>query len=335
TLRVAVLTAPRRFLGSSEGPTLDASTTASTSARASVSPSPVTRSIPRDLDTSTTSTSRALRRCTTREPAVPVAPMTAIFMSFRSSFSRTPKRATSRDVSPETADQASGGEAPRKSGRGQAGERSSDRRRAPAWSTLRVQSGPYMSRFSVGDGPHGDPANFRSAVRTGQPPGDRLRPGGFGKLNPRRRRAGLGLPKSAGHEGLRPGQVETSIMRLSQAVEWTLHSCVNLAWVQGPVPAARLARLYQLPAAYLNKQLQALVRADILVSVPGAHGGFRLARDPADISLLDVVVAVEGPEEAFRCTQIVQRGPGGDPNVDYRHFCAISQSMRRADLAWR
>ncbi|WP_028850307.1 RrF2 family transcriptional regulator [Thermocrispum municipale] len=124
-------------------------------------------------------------------------------------------------------------------------------------------------------------------------------------------------------------------MRLSQAVEWTLHSCVNLAWVQGPVPAARLARLYQLPAAYLNKQLQALVRADILVSVPGAHGGFRLARDPADISLLDVVVAVEGSEEAFRCAQIVQRGPGGDPNVDYRHFCAIAQSMRRADLAWR
>src|SRR5690606_19805589 len=38
TLRVAVVTAPRRFLGSSEGPTLDASTTASTSARASVSP---------------------------------------------------------------------------------------------------------------------------------------------------------------------------------------------------------------------------------------------------------------------------------------------------------
>src|SRR5690606_25857007 len=150
TLRVAVVTAPRRFLGSSEGPTLDASTAASTSARASVSPSPGTRSIPRDLDTSTTSTSRALRRCTTREPAVPVAPMTAIFMSFRSSFSRTPKRATSRDVSPETADQASGGEAPRRSGRGQAGERSSDRRRAPAWSTLRVQSGPYMSRFSVG-----------------------------------------------------------------------------------------------------------------------------------------------------------------------------------------
>jgi DNA-binding IscR family transcriptional regulator len=51
--------------------------------------------------------------------------------------------------------------------------------------------------------------------------------------------------------------------------------------------------------------------------------------------LLDVVVAIEGPDEAFRCEQLLKRRPGADPKVDYRQACLISQAMRRADLAWR
>lgn len=124
-------------------------------------------------------------------------------------------------------------------------------------------------------------------------------------------------------------------MRMGQGVEWALHSCVNLAWAGGPVPTGRLAGIYELPSAYLNKQLQALVRAGVLTSVPGPLGGFRLGREPSTISLLDVVVALEGSEEAFRCTRILRNGPGGDPDLDYRDHCAVSLSMRRAELAWR
>ena len=122
---------------------------------------------------------------------------------------------------------------------------------------------------------------------------------------------------------------------MGQGVEWVLHACLNLAWVGEPVSSGRLAGLYDLPAVYLNKQLQALVRAGLLVSVSGPRGGFRLGRDPGQISLLDVVVALEGPEEAFQCTRILRHGPGGDPERDYREHCAVSLSMRRAELAWR
>lgn len=122
---------------------------------------------------------------------------------------------------------------------------------------------------------------------------------------------------------------------MGQGVEWALHCCLNLAWTGTPVPASRLAALYDLPPAYLNKQLQALVRAGLCESVPGPRGGFRLARAPGEVSLLDVVVALEGPEDAFRCTSILAAGPGGDPGADYPDTCAISLSMRRAELAWR
>ncbi|WP_436774507.1 RrF2 family transcriptional regulator [Yinghuangia sp. YIM S09857] len=124
---------------------------------------------------------------------------------------------------------------------------------------------------------------------------------------------------------------------MSEGVEWAVHSCLNLAWAEPgeAVTATRLAAFYELPAAYLNRQLQALARAGIVSSTSGPRGGFRLARDPADISLLDIVTAIEGGQEAFRCQEIMRHGPGGRDNVDYRKHCLVSQAMRRADLAWR
>ena len=67
---------------------------------------------------------------------------------------------------------------------------------------------------------------------------------------------------------------------MGQGVEWALHCCVNMAWTPAgeAVNSARLAEFYKLPGAYLNKQLQALVRAGILASVSGPRGGFQLAQ---------------------------------------------------------
>ncbi|WP_021594905.1 MULTISPECIES: RrF2 family transcriptional regulator [Actinomadura] len=124
---------------------------------------------------------------------------------------------------------------------------------------------------------------------------------------------------------------------MSEGVEWAIHSCLNLTWLEPgeAVTAARMAAFYALPAAYLNKQLQALARAGILTSTPGPRGGFRLARSPGDVTLLDVVTAIEGPDEAFRCEEILRQGPGEHEGIDYRRRCFVSQAMRRAELAWR
>ncbi|MFI6324932.1 RrF2 family transcriptional regulator [Nonomuraea sp. NPDC050556] len=124
---------------------------------------------------------------------------------------------------------------------------------------------------------------------------------------------------------------------MNEGVEWALHSCVNLGWLEDdqPVTTARLAAFYDLPPAYLNKQLQALVRAGLLTSTSGPRGGFRLARKPEDITVLDVVTAIEGREDAFRCEEILRKGPNANPEADYRRTCRISVVMRKAELAWR
>jgi Rrf2 family protein len=125
---------------------------------------------------------------------------------------------------------------------------------------------------------------------------------------------------------------------MGQGVEWAMHVLLSLAWLEddAPVSTAHLARSYELPPTYLNKQLQALVRAGLLESLPGVRGGFRLARPPEEITLMDVVTAIEGPEEAFRCAEIRMRGMGRDaPRSSFDETCAVQASMQRAELAWR
>ena len=51
---------------------------------------------------------------------------------------------------------------------------------------------------------------------------------------------------------------------------------------------------------------------------------------------MDVVTAIEGPDEAFRCTEIRRRGLGERcPQGWFEGECAVSTAMRRAELAWR
>jgi Rrf2 family protein len=126
-------------------------------------------------------------------------------------------------------------------------------------------------------------------------------------------------------------------VKISEGVEWSLHCCSLLALIpEGTaLPAARLAEFHGVPAAYLAKHLQALSRAGILESVAGQRGGYRLARPAAEVTVLEVVLAVEGDEPAFRCHEIRQRGPAAIGGRYYRVPCGIARTMWRAEEAWR
>ncbi len=67
------------------------------------------------------------------------------------------------------------------------------------------------------------------------------------------------------------------------------------------IRAQEIAEAESLPAPFLAKLLQQLARAGILVSVKGPKGGFGLARPPKEISLFEIVSAVDGVEGFTRC----------------------------------
>jgi Rrf2 family protein len=126
-------------------------------------------------------------------------------------------------------------------------------------------------------------------------------------------------------------------MRLSDGVEWGVHCGVLLGFVapDGALPTARLAEYHGVPAAYLAKHLQAMSRAGLLESVQGPKGGYRLARPATEITVLEVVEAIDGDEPAFRCAEIRRRGPTARPAREYKGMCGVHAAMNRADAAWR
>lgn len=124
-------------------------------------------------------------------------------------------------------------------------------------------------------------------------------------------------------------------MKLAAGVEWAIHCCVVLSRAPGPVPAQRLAEYHGVSRTYLAKSLQALSRAGLVASTEGRVGGYVLNRPATEITVLDVVLAVEGGEPAFRCTEIRRNGPFGATLEQCTELCSIAALMARAERAWR
>lgn len=126
-------------------------------------------------------------------------------------------------------------------------------------------------------------------------------------------------------------------MKLGDGVEQAIHSVTMLAALpeDGVLPAAALAEFHGVSTSYLLKHLQALSRSGILLTVPGPNGGYRLAKPPEDISVLDIILALEGPEPAFRCKEIRQNGPNPLPPEKFKAPCQINAAMLRAERAYR
>jgi Rrf2 family cysteine metabolism transcriptional repressor len=75
-----------------------------------------------------------------------------------------------------------------------------------------------------------------------------------------------------------------------------------------PVALSSLAEAEMLPLSYLEHLVAKLREAEFVTSVRGAHGGYRLARPAAQIEMLDVVQALEGPIAPMECFHEVRDG---------------------------
>ena len=83
-----------------------------------------------------------------------------------------------------------------------------------------------------------------------------------------------------------------------------------------------------IPGQYLTQILGALVRAGLLQATAGRSGGYRLARPPGEITLLDVVEAVEGDVTLARC--VLRGGP-----CDWETVCPLHDEWGKAQRAVR
>jgi Rrf2 family protein len=85
-------------------------------------------------------------------------------------------------------------------------------------------------------------------------------------------------------------------MRLSARADYALRAAIELAASQdGHVTADQLARAQQIPGKFLEAILTQLRRAGLVRSQRGPDGGFWLARPAQEISLADIIRAIDGP----------------------------------------
>jgi Rrf2 family protein len=92
-------------------------------------------------------------------------------------------------------------------------------------------------------------------------------------------------------------------MKLTMKGDYGLRAMIDLAahFGQGPVPSADIAARQQVPEHFLDQVLIQLRRAGLLKSTRGPQGGHMLARSPAQISMGDVVTALEGNVAPMEC----------------------------------
>ncbi len=92
------------------------------------------------------------------------------------------------------------------------------------------------------------------------------------------------------------------VTMISQTVEYALRAIVTIAQHEGqPCTAQQISQITQVPAPYLSKLMQRLVRSGLAKSQRGLHGGFVLTKEPEKLTIWEVVDAVEPFKRIHEC----------------------------------
>jgi len=125
-------------------------------------------------------------------------------------------------------------------------------------------------------------------------------------------------------------------MMFSTKAEYGVRLMVELARRGGdqPVPLAEIAEHEGLPLAYLEHLVARLRKAELIESRRGARGGYLLARDASEITMAEVVEALEGQIAPIEC---ISSTPGGGVvcarETDPDHVCTTKILWTRVRFA--
>lgn len=110
---------------------------------------------------------------------------------------------------------------------------------------------------------------------------------------------------------------------LSQTTEYALRATSYLAYMpEGLVSTGELAEFTQVPMNYLAKVLQLLAKADLVTGRRGVGGGYRLTRPASEISMLDVINAIDPIRPISSCPLGLENHAGG--------LCPLHQKLDEA-----
>ena len=123
-------------------------------------------------------------------------------------------------------------------------------------------------------------------------------------------------------------------MQVTAKADYALRAAFVLASAgPGPVKSETIADAEGIPLRFLHNILATLTRAGILSSLRGADGGYELCRDPATITVADVIRAVEGPFAAGGAPDAPAPAAAGDRRAGRDALRAVWSALRANERA--
>jgi Rrf2 family protein len=119
-------------------------------------------------------------------------------------------------------------------------------------------------------------------------------------------------------------------MNLSQKCQYAVRAVLEMAkqYGQGPVAISQIAATQAIPQRFLENILNELKPTGLIESRRGIQGGYLLAKDPANITVGEVIRLVEGPLDPVRCI-----GDRNTPCCPLKESCALINLWNRAKAA--
>ncbi len=138
-------------------------------------------------------------------------------------------------------------------------------------------------------------------------------------------------------------------MQFGVGVEYAFHSLFYMVDLppHKTIGIKDIATLNGIGETYLSKVFSKLRKAGIVRSVPGAKGGYELAKSPEEISFWDVIEAIEGSAHSFRCAELRKKNIFVDDPSVFSSSCPclikvviqdaeelMRDALRAKSLAW-
>lgn len=129
------------------------------------------------------------------------------------------------------------------------------------------------------------------------------------------------------------------MFRFSKKIDYGLILLSDMCNDPAPASAREMAARYKLPQPMIANILKALSSGGVLQSTRGAQGGYELARNPRQITLAQIVEAVEGPFSLVDCVEdddqcrYTEVCPTHDPlQVVHRKFQSFMEGLTLAEI---
>jgi Rrf2 family protein len=115
-------------------------------------------------------------------------------------------------------------------------------------------------------------------------------------------------------------------MQFTKAEEYGMLGVLYLAEkpTESVTPLSEISEAKEIPEKFLAKIFQSLSRAGIVRSHRGVRGGFTLAKNPATVTIKEVLEAIQGPYHLMKCIE-------DDGNCDKEEYCPLRELMTMAE----